>query len=104
MAALNQAIVERNKPEDVIHHSDRGVQYLSISYTDEMTDSGVIASVGTTDDSYDSALAEMVNRLYKSEMTHYLKQNWNGVNDVELAALEWLNWFNKMREPFLKSV
>ena len=97
MAALNQAIADRNHPKDVIHHSDRGVQYLSIRYTDKMTDSGVIASVGTTGDSYDNALAETVNGLYKSEVIHYLKQNWTGVNDVELATLEWVDWFNKTR-------
>ena len=97
MAALNQAIADRNNPKDVIHHSDRGVQYLSIRYTDKMTDSGVIASVGTTGDSYDNALAETVNGLYKSEVIHYLKQNWTGVNDVELATLEWVDWFNKTR-------
>ena len=97
MAALNQAIADRNHPKDVIHHSDRGVQYLSIRYTDKMTDSGVIASVGTTGDSYDNALAETVNGLYKSEVIDYLKQNWTGVNDVELATLEWVDWFNKTR-------
>jgi transposase InsO family protein len=87
MAALNQAIADRNNRRDVIHHSVRGVQYLSIRYTDKMTDSGVIASVGTTGDSYDNALAETVKGLYKSEVIHYLKQNWTGVNDVELAPL-----------------
>ena len=79
----------------MIHHSDRGVQYLSIRYTDRMTDSGIIASVGTTGDSCDNALAETVNGLYKSEVIHYLKQNLNGVNDVELATLEWVDEFNK---------
>ena len=97
MAALNQAIADRDKPKDVIHHSDRGVQYLSIRYTDKMANSGVIAQVGTTGDSYDNALAETVNGLYKSEVIHYLKQNWTGVNDVELATLEWVDWFNKTR-------
>ena len=82
-----------------------------------MTDSGVIASVGTTGDSTsgialrlalgrssaslfprsDNALAETVNGLYKSEVIHYLKQNWTGVNDVELATLEWVDWFKKTR-------
>ncbi|WP_352311127.1 IS3 family transposase, partial [Psychrobacter sp. W2-37-MNA-CIBAN-0211] len=97
MAALNQAIADRNHPKDVIHHSDRGVHYLSIRYTDKMMDCGVIASVGTTGDSYDNALAETVNGLYKSEVIHYLKENWTGVNDVELATLEWVDWFNKKR-------
>lgn len=97
MAALNQAIADRNHPKDVIHHSDRGTQYLSIRYTSRMTDSGVIASVGTKGDSYDNALAEKVNGLYKTEVIHYLKQNWTGGNDVELATLEWVDWFNKTR-------
>ncbi len=97
MAALNQAIADRNNPKDVIHHSDRGVQYLSIRYTDKMADSGLIASVGTTGDSYDNALAETVNGLYKSEVIDYLKEDWTGINDVELATLEWVDWFNKKR-------
>ena len=88
MAALNQALADRNKPKDVIHHSDRGVQYLSIRYTSSMTDCGVIASVGTTGDSYDNALAETVNGLYKSEVIEYLKEQWHGLNDVELATLD----------------
>ncbi len=97
MAALNQAIADRNHPKDVIHHSDRGVQYLSIRYTDKMSDSGLIVSVGTTGDSYDNALAETVNGLYKSEVIEYLQEQWHGVNDVELATLEWVDWFNKTR-------
>ena len=97
MAALNQAIVDRNKPKDVINHSDRGVQYLSICYTDRMAEAGVIASVGTMGDSYDSALAETVNGLYKSEVIHYLNQKQTGISDVELVTLEWGDWFNKTR-------
>ena len=62
-----------------------------------MTDSGVIASVGTTGDSYDNALAETINGLYKFEVIEYLKEQWHGVNDVELATLEWVDWFNKTR-------
>ena len=97
MAALNQAIADRNHPKDVIHHSDRGVQYLSIRYTDKMADSGVIASVGTTGDSYDNALAETVNGLYKTEVIEYLKADWQGLADVQLATLNWVDWFNKKR-------
>jgi len=97
MAALNQAIVHRDKPKDVIHHSNRGVQYLSIRYTSRMTDSGIIASVGTIGDSYDNALAETVNGLYRSEVIEYLQDQWHGVNDAELATLEWVDWFNKTR-------
>ncbi len=95
--AFNEAIADRNNPNNVIHHSDRGVQYLSIRYTSRRTDSGIIASVGTTGDSYDNALAETVNGLYKSEVIEYLKEQWHGVNDVELATLEWVDWFNKTR-------
>ena len=62
-----------------------------------MADSGVIASVGTTGNSYDNALAETVNGLYKTEVVDYLKQQWQGVNDVELTTLEWVDWFNKTR-------
>ncbi len=73
MAALNQALADRNKPKDVTHYSDRDVQYLSIRYTSSMTDCSVIASVGTTGDSYNNSLAETVNGLYKSEVIKYLK-------------------------------
>ncbi|MCD1278307.1 hypothetical protein DVY93_00810 [Psychrobacter sp. CCUG 69069] len=66
MAALNQVITDRNNPKDVIHHSGGCVQYLSIRYTSSITDSGVIASVGTTGDSYGNAVTETVNGLYKS--------------------------------------
>ena len=90
MAASNQALAGINKPKDVIHHSARGVQYLSIRYTSSMPDCGVIASVGTTGDSYDNALVETLNELYKSEVIEYLKEQWQGVNDIELATLEWV--------------
>ena len=62
-----------------------------------MTDSGITASVGTTGHSYDNILAETVNALYKTEAAYYLKESWNGINDVELATLEWVDWFNKTR-------
>ena len=97
MVALNQATTDRNNPKKVIHHSNRGVQYLSIRYTSSMADSGVIASVGTIGNSHDNALAETVNGLYKSEVVDYLKHKWNVVNGVELATLEWVDWFNKKR-------
>ena len=97
MVALNQALAGRNKPKDLIHHSDRWVQYWSICYTDKIAESNVIASVGANGYSYDNALAETVNGLYKSEVIHYLKESWNGVNDVELATLEWVDWFDKTR-------
>ena len=97
MAVLNQAITDRNNPKDVIHYSDRGVQCLSIRYTYKMKDSGAIASVGTTGDSYDNALAETVNELYKSEVIDYFEADQTGVNDVELATLDCVGWFNKKR-------
>ena len=78
MAALNQAIADRNNPKNVIHSSDRGVQYLSIRYTSRMADSGIIVSVGTTGDSYDSALAETINGIYSKvqiKPIQYIKTN-----------------------------
>ena len=62
-----------------------------------MAESNVITSVGTTGDSYDNTLAEAVNGLYKTEVIYYLTESWNGINDVELVTLEWVDWFNKTR-------
>ena len=95
--ALEQAIHSRGMPENVIHHSDRGVQYLSIRYTNRLEAANLRASVGTTGDSYDNALAETVNGLYKLEVIEYLKSDWAGLADVELATLNWVDWFNKKR-------
>ena len=95
--ALEQAIHSRGMPENVIHHSDRGVQYLSIRYTQRLEAANLRASVGTTGDSYDNALAETVNGLYKTEVIEYLKSDWSGLADVELATLDWVDWFNKKR-------
>ena len=94
---LEQAIHARGMLEGVIHHSDRGVQYLSICYTQHLEVANLRASVGTTGDSYDNALAETVNGLYKLEVIEYLKSNWAGLADVELATLNWVDWFNKKR-------
>ena len=71
----------------MINHSDRGIQYLSIHYTDKMTAAGIIASVGTTDDSYDNALAETVNGLYKTEVIKYLKQHWLVVRSLRFYLI-----------------
>lgn len=95
--ALEQALYARGMPKDVIHHSDRGVQYLSIRYTHRLEAANLRASVGTTGDSYDNALAETVNGLYKTEVIEYLKSDWSGLADVELATLNWVDWFNKKR-------
>ena len=95
--ALNQALDSRGRPNGVIHHSDKGSQYLSIKYGERLKQSGLAASVGTTGDSYDNALAESVNGLYKAEVIDYLKQEWDGVNDVALATLDWVHWYNYER-------
>ncbi|MFW1977060.1 IS3 family transposase, partial [Acinetobacter baumannii] len=95
--ALEQALHDRGMPKNVIHHSDRGVQYLSIRYTHRLEAANLRASVGTTGDSYDNALAETVNGLYKTEVIEYLKADWQGLADVQLATLNWVDWFNKKR-------
>ncbi len=96
--ALNQAVCDRRpqRNDGLIHHSDRGVQYLSIRYTNRLSQAGIEASVGTVGDSYDNALAETINGLYKAEVIHR-KASWKGVKDVELATLNWVDWFNKQR-------
>ncbi|QIO09295.1 IS3 family transposase [Acinetobacter lanii] len=95
--ALEQALHDRGMPKNVIHHSDRGVQYLSIRYTNRLEAANLRASVGTTGDSYDNALAETMNGLYKTEVIEYLKADWQGLADVQLATLNWVDWFNKER-------
>jgi len=77
-------------------HSDRGSQYLSISYTERLAQAGVAASVGSRGDSYDNALAETIIGLYKAEVIHHLGP-WRGAADVEIATLEWVHWFNHQR-------
>ena len=94
--ALEQALWLRGKPRGVIHHSDRGSQYLSIRYTDRLTEAGFNASVGSVGDSYDNALAETINGLYKTEVTHK-NGPWRGLDDVEKATLTWVDWFNNRR-------
>ena len=83
--ALDQALHDRSMPKNVIHHSDRGVQYLSIRYTNRLEAANLRASVGTTGDSYDNALAETVNGLYKTEVLEYLNADWQGLADVHSA-------------------
>jgi transposase InsO family protein len=94
--ALEQAIWLRGKPKEVIHHSDRGSQYLSIRYTDRLAEAGFNASVGSVGDAYDNALAETINGLYKTEV---IRKNgpWRGLDDVEHATLTWVEWFNNRR-------
>jgi len=96
--ALEMAIWTRrgNDLDDLVHHSDRGVQYLSIRYTQRLADEGAVSSVGSKGDSYDNALAEAVNSLYKFELI-YRRGPWRSVTDVELATLAWVDWWNNRR-------
>jgi putative transposase len=94
--ALEQALAARTPGEGLIHHSDRGVQYLSIRYTDRLTEAGIVPSVGSVGDSYDNALAETINGLYKTEVI-WRKGPWRGIDPVEYATLEWVDWFNNKR-------
>jgi putative transposase len=91
--ALEQALWSRSGARGVIHHSDRGCQYLSIRYTERLKEAGVEPSVGSVGDSYDNALAESVIGLYKTEVIHR-RSPWRHLDDVEYATLEWVDWFN----------
>ena len=95
--ALEQALHARHPFDegDLIHHSDRGVQYVSIRYTERLADAGIEASVGSVGDSYDNALAETINGLYKAEVIH--RRTWKNREAVELATLDWVHWFNHRR-------
>ena len=94
--ALEQAVWSRKSAKGLIHHSDHGSQYLSIRYTDRLIEAGVEASVGSVGDSYDNALAETVNGLYKTEVTRK-RGPWRSLDAVEYATLEWVDWFNHRR-------
>ena len=94
--ALEQALWSRSEVEGVIHHSDRGTQYLSIRYSERLTEAGVEPSVGTTGDSYDNALAETIIGLYKTEVIYH-RGPWRGIDAVEYSTLEWVDWFNNRR-------
>ena len=95
--ALEQAIWSRDERLDgLVHHSDRGVQYLSIVYTERLAAEGAVTSVGSRGDSYDNAMAETVIGLYKSELIT-LRGPWRTVDDVELATLAWVHWWNDQR-------
>ena len=94
--ALEQAIHARGNPDDLIHHSDRGSQYLSIRYSERLAEAGITASVGSAGDSYDNALAETINGLYKTEVIRK-RGPWRNVDQVEYATLEWVDWFNNRR-------
>lgn len=94
--ALEQALHARPNSERLIHHSDRGVQYVAIRYTDRLGEAGIESSVGSVGDSYDNALAETVIGLYKTEVIHR-RGPWHNAEEVEFATLEWVDWFNNRR-------
>jgi len=94
--ALEQALWARGKPRGVTHHSDRGSQYLSIRYTERLAEAGFQASVGSVGDSYDNALAETINGLYKAEVIRK-SGPWKGLDEIEQATLRWVDWFNHHR-------
>jgi len=96
--ALEQALYARQpeRNDALIHHSDRGSQYVSIRYTERLAESGIEPSVGSKGDSYDNALAETINGLYKTELIHK-RAPWKSREAVELATLEWVSWFNHHR-------
>jgi transposase InsO family protein len=100
--ALEQALYDRQpSPDDgLVHHSDRGSQYLSIRYSERLAEAGIEPSVGSKGDSYDNALAETINGLYKAEVIHR-RGPWKTKQAVELATLEWVSWFNhhRLMEP-----
>jgi putative transposase len=96
--ALEQALYERRPGEDegLIHHSDRGSQYVSIRYTERLAEAGIEPSVGSAGDAYDNAMAETINGLYKTEIINK-RAPWKTKESVELATLEWVAWFNHYR-------
>jgi transposase InsO family protein len=95
--ALEQALYARQPERDsLVHHSDRGSQYVSIRYSERLAEAGVEPSVGSKGDSYDNALAETINGLYKAELIHR-RAPWKTREAVELATLEWVSWFNHQR-------
>jgi len=94
--ALEQALWSRTETDGVVHHSDRGSQYLSIHYSERLAEAGAVASVGSVGDSYDNALAETIIGLYKTEVIRP-RGPWRTIDEVEYATLEWVDWFNNRR-------
>ncbi|WP_430750734.1 IS3 family transposase [Escherichia coli] len=92
--ALEQALWVR-RPSGTIHHSDKGSQYVSLAYTERLKEAGLLASTGSTGDSYDNAMAESINGLYKAEVIH--RKSWKNRAEVELATLTWVDWYNNRR-------
>lgn len=96
--ALEQALYDRRpvRRDGLVHHSDRGVQYVSIRYTERLAEAGIEPSVGSVGDSCDNALAETINGLFKAEVIHR-RGPWRNAEAVEFATLEWVDWFNHRR-------
>nr|WP_176504446.1 IS3 family transposase [Escherichia coli] len=92
--ALEQALWAR-RPSGTVHHSDKGSQYISLAYTERLKEAGLLASTGSTGDSYDNAMAESINGLYKAEVIH--RKSWKNRAEVELATLTWVDWYNNRR-------
>ncbi|EKR7585995.1 IS3 family transposase [Escherichia coli] len=92
--ALEQALWAR-RPSGTVHHSDKGSQYVSLAYTQRLKEAGLLASTGSTGDSYDNAMAESINGLYKAEVIHC--KSWKNRAEVELATLTWVDWYNNRR-------
>ncbi|EPO2212657.1 IS3 family transposase, partial [Escherichia coli] len=91
---LEQALWAR-RPSGTVHHSDKGSQYVSLAYTQRLKEAGLLASTGSTGDSYDNAMAESINGLYKAEVIH--RKSWKNRAEVELATLTWVDWYNNRR-------
>ncbi|EPT6437404.1 IS3 family transposase [Escherichia coli] len=92
--ALEQALWAR-RPSGTVHHSDKGSQYVSLAYTQRLKEAGLLASTGSTGDSYDNTMAESINGLYKAEVIH--RKSWKNRAEVELATLTWVDWYNNRR-------
>jgi putative transposase len=100
--ALEMAIWRRQAQlEGLVHHSDRGSQYLSIRYTERLAEAGAVASVGSRGDSFDNALAETIIGQYKTELIRR-RGPWKGIDEVEYATLEWVDWFNCCAPGFVE--
>jgi putative transposase len=94
--ALEQALYDRQVADGLVHHSDRGSQYLSIRYTERLAEAGIESSVGSVGDSYDNAMAETIIGLFKAEVIHRMGP-WRNVDHVEMETLIWVDWFNNRR-------
>lgn len=94
--ALEQAITQRSPGEALVHHSDRGAQYLAIRYSERLSQAGIDPSVGSVGDSYDNALAETINGLFKTEVIRH-QGPWRSFGEVELATCRWVHWYNTQR-------